>query len=80
MIRTLILVVTILFTSLFHAGSDFSAGQESKVYVVMSENAYAYHKTLDCRAVKKATHVVKEVTLEEAQEMGRKPCGICYSH
>ena len=51
---------------------------QTKVIVVMSSNAYAYHKTRNCSAVKKATHKVKEVTLEEAKEMGRKPCKICY--
>ena len=52
--------------------------EQQKVYVVMSNNAYAYHKTKDCSAVKKATHKVKEVSLEEAEKMGRKPCKICY--
>lgn len=53
--------------------------EPAKVYVVMSTNAYAYHKTRSCKAVQKATHKVKEVTLEEAQKMGRKSCKMCYN-
>lgn len=61
------------------AGEKAHAAGEQKVFVVMSGNAYAYHKTRTCSAVQRATHPVKEVTLKEAQEkMHRKPCGICY--
>ena len=77
--RILILVASILLTSFSSAGDVHNCAEEQpKVYVVMSNNAYAYHKSRSCKAVKKATHKVKEVTLEEAQKMGRKPCGMCY--
>ena len=51
--------------------------QQNRVFVVMSKSAVAYHSTVQCRAVKNAKHPVKEVSLEEAKKMGRKPCGIC---
>ena len=54
--------------------------QQQKVYVVMSNTAYAYHSNRNCKGLKKATHTIKEITLEEAREMGRKPCKICYGN
>ena len=56
----------------------YKSGEQTKVYVVMSTNAYAYHKTRSCKAVQKATHKVKEVTIDEARSMGREPCKMCY--
>ena len=73
-----LILIAFILSGFSPVGIDFSSDQQTKVIVVMSNNAYAYHKTRNCTAVKKATHRVKEVTLEEAKEMGRKPCKICY--
>ena len=73
-----LILIAFILSGFSPVGIDFSSDQQTKVIVVMSNNAYAYHKTRNCTAVKKATHKVKEVTLEEAKEMGRKPCKICY--
>ena len=81
MTKHFLLILIALFLSGFTSAETQPcnyADEQTKVIVVMSNNAYAYHKTRDCSAVKKATHKVKEVTLEEAKEMGRKPCKICY--
>ena len=76
-ILLLILISLCCFSSI--AGDNACAGESITVYVVLSNNAYAYHKSLNCPAVKRATHPVACVTLEEAsQKMGRTPCGICY--
>lgn len=77
--RSLILLFTLLLAGATSAEPPcYNVYEHAKVFVVMSNNAYAYHKTRNCSAVKKATHKVKEVTLEEAKEMGRRPCKICY--
>ena len=81
MTKHFLLILIALFLSGFTSAETHTcnyADEQTKVIVVMSTNAYAYHKTRNCSAVKKATHKVKEVTLEEAKEMGRKPCKICY--
>ena len=79
--RILILFATIFLTCYSSVSSvNNLAEDQPKVYVVMSNNAYAYHKSRSCKAVKKATHKVKEVTLNEAKKMGRKPCGMCYKN
>lgn len=78
--RRLLFVAT-LFLLLF-ASPSLNAGeaealQQQEVYVVMSNNAYAYHINQNCPALKKATHPIKKVTLEKAKEMGRTPCKRC---
>ena len=81
MAKHFLLILISLFLSGFISAETHlfvDANEQTKVIVVMSGNAYAYHKTRDCTAVKKATHKVKEVTLEEAKEMGRRPCKICF--
>lgn len=79
MVKHVLIVLISLFLFAFStAGTLPYAGEQSKVIVVMSSGSYAYHKTRNCSAVKKAKHPVKEVTLDEAKKMGRKPCKICY--
>ena len=81
MTKHFLIILISLFVSGFTSTETHpcvDANEQTKAIVVLSSNAYAYHKTRNCTAVKKATHTVKEVTLEKAIEMGRKPCKICY--
>lgn len=73
-----IVLISLLLSGISTAETLPFVGEQSKVIVVMSTGSYAYHKTRDCSAVRRATHPVKEVTLEEAKRMGRKPCRTCY--
>ena len=76
--KFLILLLALTIPS-FISGELMSASeQQATVYVVVSPSAFAYHRTVYCSAVKRATHPVKEVTLTKAREMGRTPCRICY--
>ncbi len=74
--------IIISFLSLLYfsttAGEKPCDVEQRTVFIVESRYAYAYHRTVECSAVKKATHPVKEVTLDEAIELGRSPCKICY--
>ena len=76
--RFLIILISFFLSGYISAETHSYDREETKVIIVMSNSAYAYHKTRDCSAVKKAVHPVKEVPLEKAVEMGRKPCKICY--
>ena len=51
---------------------------DSKVYVCKSESSVAYHATTDCRGLKRCTHEVVTVTIDEARQMGKRACKICY--
>ena len=49
-----------------------------KVYVCKGPNAKRYHKTPNCRGLKKCSVVIKKVSRTEAIDMGRTPCKRCY--
>ena len=74
----LIALMSLLLYSTGSVDNSVWAEQSERVYVVMSQNAYAYHRTRDCQGLRNATHEIKEVSLEEAKEMNRKPCKRCY--
>ncbi len=60
--------------------NQFNSSQSSNnslVIICLSEDAYAYHEH-ECRGLERCDASTQEVTLEEAQENGRKPCGFCY--
>lgn len=48
----------------------------TKVFICVSEGAYAYHYKKNCRGLGNCKHEIKEVTLEEAFKKGKKKlCG-----
>lgn len=53
----------------------FSSDDNDKVFV--SESGGAYHKDRECRGLRFAEGI-RGITIEEAEEMRRKPCKICY--
>lgn len=55
-----------------------SFSDSNTVYICTGKYAKAYHKSTDCRGMKACKGETKTVTLEQAQKMGRTPCGYCY--
>ena len=51
--------------------------KQAKVLICKSGTAYAYHAR-ECRGLNQCTHTIEKVTLAEAKEMRRTPCGYCY--
>lgn len=54
------------------------SGGNNKVYVCTGPQSKCYHKTTKCRGIRSCSDDIKEVTLKEAQKMGRRACKICY--
>ena len=51
----------------------------SKVYICTGKRAYAYHRSSECKWLKKCSHAIDELTLGEAAEVyHRRPCKPCY--
>lgn len=75
---------TILFAALFVSGTAGTAlynrvaTSTAAVYLCMSQSSYAYHKTNKCGFYNQCKASRKEVTLQEAKDMGRKACKGCY--
>ena len=74
MLKTLLLSTGFLFM-----GSHLQQG-DAMVYISTGPYAKSYHCRLSCHTIKRCAEDghYKKITLEEAQQMGRKPCGVCY--
>lgn len=50
----------------------------AKVWVCTGESSKRYHAYNNCNGLSKCSASIDEVTLEEAEMMGRTPCRKCY--
>lgn len=48
------------------------------VYICTGPMAKRYHKTDQCRGLRRCSGMIKQVTVEEAEAKGRTPCHTCY--
>jgi len=48
-----------------------------KVYICDSPWAECYHRYTDCEGLELCNRSIIEITLNQAQKMGRRPCGYC---
>ena len=55
-----------------------SLGAEQKVYICTGPKSECYHKTKTCRGLNRCSGQVKQVSLQEAEKMGRRKCKVCY--
>jgi hypothetical protein len=68
-------IITVLIAILIQGYS--STGSSDTVIVCISKTSYKYHAR-SCKGVKACTHEIKKVSIAEAREMGKTPCGFCY--
>ena len=54
-----------------------SCSSENTVMICFSRTSYKYHNK-QCKGMRACTHKIETVTIEEAQSMGKTPCGFCY--
>lgn len=52
--------------------------KSGEVYVCDSSTSVAYHAYENCKGLNKCTHAIVFVTKEEAVNMGKRACRICY--
>lgn len=57
----------------------FFASCSSDVYVCMGGYARRYHKSKSCKGLRNCGGIVQAMTKEEAQNMFKTPCHICYN-
>lgn len=57
--------------------SDNSVSGET-VFICSGSTSKRYHSDPDCRGLSNCTGEIEEVSEEEAEDMGRTPCQICY--
>jgi hypothetical protein len=60
------------------SGIYVPASSGNTVYICTGPYAEAYHNTTSCRGLSKCSGEIREVTEQEAINMGRHACGYCY--
>lgn len=48
------------------------------VYICTGPKATVYHSRSNCRGLNRCSGEIKKVSLQTAQNEGRRPCKICY--
>lgn len=56
----------------------FPKAISTSVYICTGETSTKYHNNPECRGLSRCSGEVEEVSEEEAEDMGRTPCKICY--
>jgi hypothetical protein len=51
---------------------------ENNVYICQGPRSKVYHKAQNCKGLNKCSTTVKEVSISEAKNMGRRACRIEY--
>ena len=74
-------LLTVFTCLVLCACSGSSSGDDSNdsdiVTICLSEDAYAYHD-YQCMGLDQCAGGTEDVTIEEAEDEGRTPCGFCY--
>ena len=55
-----------------------SADYGDNVYICTGGSSKRYHCDPDCKGLSRCSGEIEEVSEEEAEDMGRTPCKICY--
>ena len=63
----------ILLCTLYLVGAS-----SEKVYICTGPQSKCYHKTDNCQGLRNCSKEIKQITLKDAKEMGRRPCSFCY--
>ena len=51
---------------------------EKMVYICTGPSAYRYHSRSSCRGLNRCSDEIERITISEAHDLGRTPCGYCY--
>lgn len=50
----------------------------ASVYVCMSKSSLAYHNRDNCAGLNRCNHEVKSMSVDDAQNLGKRECMKCY--
>ena len=60
------------------AQNNDKEAEGATVYICTGGSATRYHASKNCKGLSNCGGAIREVTIEQAEEMGRTPCRICY--
>ena len=79
--KTAIIMALLLFMTGGSVGADAPHETESTatmVYICTGGNSIRYHKTSGCKGLSNCSGDIIKISIEEAKQMGRTACKICY--
>ena len=53
------------------------ASCQDNVYICTGSSSKCYHDDPDCYGLSNCGGSIKEISIEDAEDMGRRPCEIC---
>lgn len=69
----------LIFTAAFICCMLLSGcGDSKKVYICTGPMSERYHKTQHCKGLRRCSGDIERVTVSEARDLDRTPCGYCY--
>lgn len=76
-------IVLGVIIAIFLVGDEFdkyTSTNESKnyAYICTGSQSKRYHKTEDCIGLSRCSRTIEKVSVKDAKELGRTPCGYCY--
>lgn len=54
-----------------------ACGKSDKVYICTGPQSHAYHTDRHCKGLDRCSGDIETVSVDEAEDMGRHPCGFC---
>ena len=66
----------LLLTLLVSQSCDSIGG--SDVYICTGPQSKVYHKTSNCKGLRRCSRMIKKISLEEAKKLHRRECKLCY--
>jgi len=72
-----IALITGVTTATFGFIQGETSSETPKVYICQGSKSACYHVRTDCNGLRRCSTQLKEITLEEAKKMGRRPCKVC---
>ena len=55
----------------------FGATNNQKVYICTGGKSECYHSNKNCKGLSRCSKEIKEISLDDAKKMGRRPCKMC---
>lgn len=69
---------TLLLLSCGGSAKHSHESHDGEVYVCGGRYSKRYHNDEDCRGLRNCRGRVSSMSIEEAEAMGKTPCGYCY--
>jgi len=68
----------LLLSALMAIAPSSISNKATHVYICTGPKSETYHKTIECKGLRRCSKEIIEITVGKAKKMGRRPCKMCY--